>query len=388
MGRIVRRVRRGFTLIELLVVIAIIAVLIGLLLPAVQKVREAAARTQCQNNMKQIGIALHMYFDTNNTEFPVSGPYGNGPSWAVYLLPYLEANNFYSKLTIKPNDPAGVFIGYSPTWPPSTTYDNANQQAMETASLPVFTCPASTDEVMQVVDWTYGRPPGDLTNWQASPKVQIGHYVGIMGASTSESDYHDPTGAHRCGTMSVIANFSCYSGGYLCYNGVLMPKDLTRPGGGEKPALANVADGLSNTIVIGEASKYAEWPNGVCGYTTGQIGSYTMSGALGEGMWYGDSNAMQFMEDSPTYSGGQGPITTVRWPINTPPHGVTEPTNGQTSVGGLGPWGPNRGINSVHPNGANVLAGDGSVRFLGNGTTWAVLQALCIRDDGVAASFP
>ncbi len=113
--------RRGFTLIELLVVIAIIAILIGLLLPAVQKVRAAAARTQCQNNLHQLGLAMHSYHDANNA-FPPAFAKPSNYGWSLWLLPYVEQTNLFN--TINP---------YSST---------LSLNGSTTLKLPVFVCPS------------------------------------------------------------------------------------------------------------------------------------------------------------------------------------------------------------------------------------------------------
>src|SRR5262245_39168230 len=125
------RLRAGFTLIELLVVIAIIAILIGLLVPAVQKVREAAARTQCQNNLKQIGLALHNYESTFKC-FPTSGE-GNRnnatafdvvSTWTM-ILPYIEQGNVYQQIN------------------PNVYYLDQPNQAPFQAVIPIYICPSN-----------------------------------------------------------------------------------------------------------------------------------------------------------------------------------------------------------------------------------------------------
>src|SRR5947209_13452228 len=146
------RARRGFTLIELLVVIAIIGVLIGLLLPAVQKVREAANRLKCKNNLKQIGIALHSYHDRMNgfpagyqtRVAPDNSDLGPGWGWAAYLLDDLEQSNLRKRIRfdLQISDPA-------------------NAQVRVTV-LPVFVCPTESEAGTFTVVDSGGAPICDV----------------------------------------------------------------------------------------------------------------------------------------------------------------------------------------------------------------------------------
>jgi prepilin-type N-terminal cleavage/methylation domain-containing protein len=134
------RRRLAFTLIELLVVIAIIAILIALLLPAVQQAREAARRTQCKNNLKQIGLALHNYADTFRT-FPCGWVYAGIANrecwaWGSLILPYLDQAPLHNQLGVTRGSPADNLTLPSPNWEPVVT-------ALE-SSLPAFQCPSDS----------------------------------------------------------------------------------------------------------------------------------------------------------------------------------------------------------------------------------------------------
>ena len=202
-----RRRRLGFTLIELLVVIAIIAILIALLVPAVQKVREAAARTQCCNSLKQIGLALHGFHDVNKRMPRALAGGVSRANWRVYLFPYLEQQGLFAKLNL------------------NNVYDDPN---LKTLVLPVWKCPAANVPDLQPDVWV---------TWWVNNKQQVPSYIGISGA------YPDPAG--RPG-FTLPTQPPWNYGGVWCANGMLLVNETTK--------LSDCTDGTSNTIIVAEQS--------------------------------------------------------------------------------------------------------------------------------------
>jgi prepilin-type N-terminal cleavage/methylation domain-containing protein/prepilin-type processing-associated H-X9-DG protein len=205
----IRRTRRGFTLIELLVVIAIIAILIALLVPAVQKVREAAARVQCQNGLKQIAVALHGYHDQKK----MLPPGGLGPTtthgmgFHVLILPYIEQTSLM-------NDPTK--FDFARSWTSNTPANPTVSGGMNTR-VAIFYCPS------------FQQDRGDYSI-MTSIKVYTTHYHGVMGAKGPGYSFQ---GASTPPSRGGFAD-----------NGVLYRDSTVR--------LTDISDGTSNTLMVGE----------------------------------------------------------------------------------------------------------------------------------------
>ena len=348
--------RRGFTLIELLVVIAIIGILIALLLPAVQKVREAANRTKCQNDLKQIGLAFHNYHDNNGYLPPATdnslqasrggSNYYWGWSWMARILPYVEQDNLWRQAdtfarTVKDNP----WEGGSPTGNP----------ALRTA-LPVWQCPS--DNRVFLAQYVPGQVGKGGTG--ETLDVAFTSYLGVSGLRSFNIGGR-PAPPWSDGTIHAFNPAPDGDG-----------NDLT------KVKLSDVIDGLSNTLFVGERPPSKD---------------------LVFGWWFagaGEPNATNSL------SGASDVVLGVR-EQNFVYSNCTQPGQGR-GESGVQPQGyrfHEGDLNndcdqfhfwSLHPGGANFLMGDGSVHFysysIDDGSATSVMIALATRAGGEAVEAP
>jgi prepilin-type N-terminal cleavage/methylation domain-containing protein/prepilin-type processing-associated H-X9-DG protein len=320
------RARRAFTLIELLVVIAIIAILIGLLLPAVQKVREAAARLQCINNLKQIGLAMHSYhgvysclppgYTDGNTD-PNSTPdndVGPGWGWAASLLPYMEQDPLFKRIDFTQTVGAGV-----------------NTQVSQTA-LRIFQCPSDGfQQPVPVYDSNFDTPVATVAH---------SNYVACAGweecfGTAGGNPLPGPSADGLAGLYGIAGRGAFYRNSNTTFN--------------------QVTDGLSNTIFAGERS--------------GNHAPATWTGAIPGGRcpaWMASTPVMPYAPPpGAPYDNADFGEAFVLAHCN-----ATHLPNADFPI-----FDPDT-FYSRHTGGCNFLMGDGSVRFITTGVDPTTYQAL------------
>jgi len=365
----------GFTLIELLVVIAIIAVLVGLLLPAVQKVRESANRMKCQNNLKQLALACHNYHDTNGT-LPPSG-YQN-PAWSngvdgsawtndggwvcdkggfhLHILPYMEQNNLFTQVA--------AFKLYTPGYDTITKaffHDTSGNLVAEYSGLAVL------PKLLP-----YHRCPSDSWDQSAITSNYVGN-GGISDYSTSwASCGYDPFSPLYCtgSAMTPPHNWLCNgpengpeAGMFAYVNDPKYPPFK----------LASATDGTSNTILLGEdlidKNEYLYENQDIGGNAPGARGCWTMDNGFD--------------------------LHTATIPINYPitsealePYACGPNGSNSDAANAALNLSVSAGYKSNHTGGANFAFLDGSVHFLNQNVDQITLIKLCVRNDGEVVSLP
>ncbi len=293
------RPAKGFTLIELLVVIAIIAILIALLVPAVQKVRAAAARTQCVNNLKQLGLAVHAYHDANKRIPPnaTTPNYSwasdqntagaNVWTWIARIMPYIDQGPVATQFNI-----------------PDGTYLNAQSKGAFTIVFPVLKCPADPSGTTSATDWA---------NWNGV-SVSLINYKGVSGSNW---------GINGTGTGTFTTNFRVtdpdpFFGqfGLDRGNGIFHRSD-----GARKLTLVGITDGTSNTLMIGESSHTFDqhcggwaFPNYVHGTCSIPLNYKDPTG--NRGSWPNRYSFYSFHSQGGNFALADGSVTFIRESIN------------------------------------------------------------------------
>lgn len=324
--RLAVRRAHGFTLIELLVVIAIIAVLIALLLPAVQQAREAARRTQCKNNLKQIGLAIHNYHDTYN-QFPNgcnATATGWGISFWVGLLPALDQAPMYSQWDM--NSVHTGFVSQNPI----------NGTLCSGKVIPSFNCPSSPLP-------TLGQAQGNATGG-----INLPTYVGMAGTNNT------PFGSN-VGMLYTETRIASNGSGVFSKGGFFIQ--------GDKTNMASLTDGSTNVLAVGEQSDWLQDTT-----TNSRYDGRSSNGFYGYG-WPMGNGSNVFGIDR------QHNLTTTTYQPGTK-QTPGRPAGLNTDLGA------NLPVQSAHVGGVQGLLGDGSVRFISTNINYQTFQMLVTRDDG------
>jgi prepilin-type N-terminal cleavage/methylation domain-containing protein/prepilin-type processing-associated H-X9-DG protein len=336
--------RSAFTLIELLVVIAIIGILIAFLLPAVQKVREAASRTRCANNLKQLALACHNYYSVAAT-MPYARKYDiwDTYTWTQLILPYIEQDPVFQRYWTLPK------TGYVQNYPgPNGPIgDDAQLREARTASISTFFCPMDVGQ------------RGNELNTSAYGFIR-GNYRGCVGSGDMYGQATDTTsGPWGPGMFSVRHGQSADPGAHVAANGV---------------RIEEVTDGTSNTLLLSEGLVATVAPG--------------WGGPIGETIYGNMGGALFSASLTPNSTAADRVIGPC--PQNQGDHDYKEPC---LTLGGNAWWTPSAAgahaaARSHHAGGVNAALADGSVRFFTNAIDVDVWRALGTRANGENVTIP
>ena len=337
---------RGFTLIELLVVIAIIAVLIALLLPAVQAAREAARRSQCTNNMKQLGIAMHNFHDTYGA-FPYARKVDQWNAYTIYenILPFVEQGNIYNGY---------VSSGLNSTACPDISTNYQINSSVRTAIVSTFFCPSDTGPVLD---------EAPSLQWMRTR----GNYRGCVGPGDMYNNYPNPP---------ATAPKTLPPGFFQVIPAQSYDTNTTNPT--PKPFQAkfsDITDGTSNTVMLAEglnATVTGPWPGPMGDLQLGNMGAAMFSNYTTPN----SSSADQIWGPCPRDNG-----VDLQYPASAPCISLGgQRSNSSDSVNAFA------ASRSKHPGGVNAGMADGSVRFIKNTINTSVWWALGTRGGGEVLS--